>query len=169
MKPALFDIAPTELLLCAVVALVVIGPKDLPRAMRTVGQFVAKVRGVGRHFRSSFDEMVREAELKEMEEAWAKENARIMREHPPEEAHDAAFAQADAAALPAPEPVAHDLPHGSGTVTVAEGSDTASHPAPVATYPAYSTEPVTPVDADATSETPPVPVAKPHIQETERP
>lgn len=98
----MFDIAPTELLLCAVVALVVIGPKDLPRAMRTVGQFVAKVRGVGRHFRSSFDEMVREAELKEMEETWAKENARIMREHPPEEVHDPIPVMTPYNTLPAP-------------------------------------------------------------------
>ena len=98
----MFDIAPTELLLCAVVALVVIGPKDLPRAMRTVGQFVAKVRGVGRHFRSSFDEMVREAELKEMEETWAKENARIMREHPPEEVHDPIPVMTPYSTLPAP-------------------------------------------------------------------
>jgi sec-independent protein translocase protein TatB len=82
------DIAPTELLLCAIVALLVIGPKDLPRAMRTLGQFVSRIRGVGRHFRSGFDEMVRQAEVEEMERAWAKENARIMAEHPPEERHD---------------------------------------------------------------------------------
>ena len=81
----MFDIAPTELLLVAVVALVVIGPKDLPRAMRVVGQWVARARGVARHFRSGFDEMVRQAELEEMEKKWAAENERIMREHP---AHD---------------------------------------------------------------------------------
>ncbi|MFD1950249.1 Sec-independent protein translocase protein TatB [Sphingomonas arantia] len=103
----MFDIAPTELLLCAVVALVVIGPKDLPKAMRTVGQFVAKVRGIGRQFRSGFDEMVREAELKEMEETWAKENARIMREHPPEEIHDADYARGADVVLPPPPP--HDV------------------------------------------------------------
>jgi sec-independent protein translocase protein TatB len=119
VKPALFDIAPQELLLCAVVALVVIGPKDLPRAMRTVGKFVAKVRGVGRHFRSSFDEMVREAELKEMEEAWAKENARIMREHPPEEMHDAAYAATDSAMLPSPE-VIDAAPVADGTIAPAD-------------------------------------------------
>lgn len=78
----MFDIAPTELLLVAVVALVVIGPKDLPRAMRVVGQWVARARGVARHFRSGFDEMVRQAELEEMEKKWAAENERIMREHP---------------------------------------------------------------------------------------
>lgn len=96
----MFDVAPTELLLCAIVALLVIGPKDLPRAMRTVGQFVARVRGVARQFRSGFDEMVRQAELDEMEKAWARENARIMREHPPEEADDAEWARGDHEMLP---------------------------------------------------------------------
>ena len=85
----MFDIAPSELMLIGVVALVVIGPKDLPRAMRFVGQWVGRARGMARHFRSGFDEMVRQAELDEMEKRWASENARIMAEHPsppPEEA-----------------------------------------------------------------------------------
>jgi len=82
----MFDIGWSEMLLCAIVALVVIGPKDLPRAMRTVGHWVGRARGVARHFRSGFDTMVREAELEEMEKKWAAENERIMREHPPEQA-----------------------------------------------------------------------------------
>ncbi|OYY91056.1 MAG: twin arginine-targeting protein translocase TatB [Sphingomonas sp. 28-66-16] len=79
----MFDIAPSELLLVALVALVVIGPKDLPKAMRVVGYWVGRGRGVMRQFRSGFDSMLREAELKEMEERWAAENERIMRDHPP--------------------------------------------------------------------------------------
>ena len=82
----MLDVAPTELLLVAVVALLVIGPKDLPRAMRFVGQWIAKARGVARHFRTGIDEMIRQAELEEMEKKWAAENERIMREHPPEPA-----------------------------------------------------------------------------------
>ena len=78
----MFDIAPTELLLVAVVALVVIGPKDLPRAMRYVGQWMARARGMARHFRSGIDEMMRQAEIEELEKRWAAENARIMAEHP---------------------------------------------------------------------------------------
>lgn len=78
----MFDIASTELLLVAVVALVVIGPKDLPKAMRFVGHWVGRARGTARHFRAGFDEMVRQAELEEMEKKWAAENARIMAEHP---------------------------------------------------------------------------------------
>ncbi|WP_374294233.1 Sec-independent protein translocase protein TatB [Sphingomonas sp.] len=79
----MFDIAPTEFMLVAFVALVVIGPKDLPKAMRVVGYWVGKARGVARQFRQGFDTMVREAELEEMEKRWAAENERIMREHPP--------------------------------------------------------------------------------------
>ncbi|TKD51378.1 Sec-independent protein translocase protein TatB [Sphingomonas baiyangensis] len=95
----MLDFNMTEMLVVAVVALLVIGPKDLPRAMRMVGQWVGKARGVARQFRSGFDAMVREAELSEMETKWAEENARIMREHPPEPA---------ATALPAPHTSADD-------------------------------------------------------------
>jgi sec-independent protein translocase protein TatB len=77
----MFDVAPTEFILFAVVALIVIGPKDLPKAMRVVGRFVGKARGMARHFRSGFDAMIREAELEEMEAKWKAENDRIMREH----------------------------------------------------------------------------------------
>ena len=59
-----------------------IGPKDLPRVMRTVGQWVGRARGMARHFRSGIDTMMREAELEEMEKKWREENERIMREHP---------------------------------------------------------------------------------------
>ena len=78
----MFDIAPTELLIVALVALVVIGPKDLPKVMRTVGQWVGRARGMARHFRSGIDTMIREAELEEMDKKWKEENERIMREHP---------------------------------------------------------------------------------------
>ncbi|URW76901.1 Sec-independent protein translocase protein TatB [Sphingomonas donggukensis] len=83
----MFDVAPTELLLVAIVALLVIGPKDLPRALRFVGHWVGKARGVARQFRSGFDSMVREAEMADMEKKWAEENARIMREHPVDASH----------------------------------------------------------------------------------
>ncbi len=80
----MFDVAPTEFMLVALVALLVIGPKELPRVMRVIGQWVGKARGIARQFRSGFDEMLRESELAEMEQKWQEENARIMAEHPPE-------------------------------------------------------------------------------------
>ena len=78
----MFDVAPTELLLVAVVALVVIGPKDLPRAMRFVGHWVGKARGMARHFRAGLDTMMREAELEELEQKWRAHNEAIMKAHP---------------------------------------------------------------------------------------
>jgi sec-independent protein translocase protein TatB len=78
----MFDIAPTELLLVIVVALVVIGPKDLPKAMRFVGKWMGKARGMARHFRSGLDTMMREAELEELEKQWREQNDAIMREFP---------------------------------------------------------------------------------------
>lgn len=62
----MFDIGWSELLVIAVVAIVVVGPKDLPRALRTVGQWAAKVRGIAREFQSSVDDMIRESELDEL-------------------------------------------------------------------------------------------------------
>ncbi len=64
----LFDIGWPELLLIGVVALVVIGPKDLPRALRTAGFWVRKARTLSREFQSSVDQMIREAELEEVRE-----------------------------------------------------------------------------------------------------
>jgi sec-independent protein translocase protein TatB len=97
----MFDVAPTEFLLVAVIALVVIGPKDLPRVMRVVGQWVAKARGVASQFRSGFDAMVRESELAEMEKKWQDENARIMKEFP---TVDMAPTRPAVESFPAPEP-----------------------------------------------------------------
>jgi sec-independent protein translocase protein TatB len=59
----MFDFAWSELALIAVVALVVIGPKDLPRVMRVVGQWTRRARAIAREFQGSLDQMVREAEL----------------------------------------------------------------------------------------------------------
>lgn len=78
----MFDVAPSELMLLALVALLVIGPKDLPRVMRVVGKWVGKARGVASQFRSGFDDMVRQSEMEEMEKKWREENDRIMREFP---------------------------------------------------------------------------------------
>ena len=78
----MFGIDSGELLVVAIVALLVIGPKDLPRVMRTVGHWVGRARDMARHFRSGIDTMIREAELEEMEKKWREENERIMRAHP---------------------------------------------------------------------------------------
>ncbi|HIG21557.1 MAG TPA: twin-arginine translocase subunit TatB [Henriciella sp.] len=56
----------TEFMLVAIVALIVVGPKDLPLMMRKLGQFVAKGRAMAREFQSAFDDIARQAELDEL-------------------------------------------------------------------------------------------------------
>ncbi|MDR7229269.1 sec-independent protein translocase protein TatB [Caulobacter sp. BE264] len=60
------DIGGTELLIIAAVALIVVGPKDLPLLLRKLGQFVGRMRGMASEFRASFDEMARQSELDEL-------------------------------------------------------------------------------------------------------
>ena len=55
-----------EILVIGLVALLVVGPKDLPLLMRKVGKFMAKARAMANEFRSSFDEMARQSELDEL-------------------------------------------------------------------------------------------------------
>ncbi|MFN3536800.1 MAG: Sec-independent protein translocase protein TatB [Brevundimonas sp.] len=59
-------IGATELLLIGIIALIVVGPKDLPLLMRRVGQFMGKARGMAADFRASFDEMARQSELDDL-------------------------------------------------------------------------------------------------------
>jgi sec-independent protein translocase protein TatB len=100
----MFGIDSGEILIIAVVALVVIGPKDLPRLMRTIGNFVGRARGMAKHFRVGFDAMIREADLEDMEKQWKADNERIMGEHPaPAEGEAWAEPVADPA-LPGPAP-----------------------------------------------------------------
>jgi len=79
----MLDIGATELLLIVIVAVAVIGPKDLPRALRTAGKWIANVRRTSNHFRAGIETMIREAEMEEMQKKWREQNARIMAENPP--------------------------------------------------------------------------------------
>ena len=78
----MFGFDSAEIAIIAVLALIFIGPKELPRVMRTVGYWVGRVRGMARHFTAGIEDMVRQAELEEMEKKWREENERIMRLHP---------------------------------------------------------------------------------------
>lgn len=101
----MFDIGIGELLVILVVAVVVIGPKDLPLAMRTAGRWIGKMRRISGHFRSGIDAMVREAELEDMEKKWKAQNEEIMR-------RSAALTEAEAGAplMTGPPPVAEAPP-----------------------------------------------------------
>ena len=64
----MFDIASSELLLLGLIALVVVGPKDLPKLMRTVGRIINQARAMAGQFRMGLDQMIREAEMAERTE-----------------------------------------------------------------------------------------------------
>ena len=55
-----------ELILIAIVALIVVGPKDLPMLMRSAGRFVAKAKALAGEFTAAFDQMARESEMEEL-------------------------------------------------------------------------------------------------------
>jgi len=78
----MFGVDSSELAVVAILALIFIGPKDLPKVMRTVGYWVGRIRGMAHHFTAGIENMVREAELEEMEKKWREENERIMALHP---------------------------------------------------------------------------------------
>ncbi len=122
----MFGIDSTEFLVIVIIAVIVIGPKDLPRALYKVGQIVGKAQGMARHFRTGIDAMVREVELEELEKKWAQQNKRIMEEHPPE-------ASGEPTPLPAPEThVASDEVPPFVAQSAPERSDSGEHPAFVA-------------------------------------
>jgi len=137
----ILDVNPLELVILGGVALLVIPPKDLPRAMRFAGQWVGRARGLARQFRSGFDDMIREAEFAEMEKKWKAENERIMREFP----QQSDFAQLPAPSDPAPVTIDHE---------------------PVDHAPVMVEQPVITSDPDAAASAEPVapPAAKPRAR-----
>jgi len=78
----MFGVDTSELLVVAVVALLFIGPKELPRAMMTVGRWVGRVRAYASHFTAGVENVIREAELEEMDRKWREENQRILAAYP---------------------------------------------------------------------------------------
>ncbi|MGE0630066.1 MAG: Sec-independent protein translocase protein TatB [Hyphomicrobiaceae bacterium] len=62
----MFDVGWSELLIVGVVALLVVGPKDLPMMLRTIGKYMGMIKRQANEFRAQFDEAMREAELHEL-------------------------------------------------------------------------------------------------------
>lgn len=139
----MFGIDSSEFLLIVIVAVIVIGPKDLPRALYKVGQIVGKAQAMARHFRTGIDAMVREVELEELEKKWARQNQRIMEEHPPETAPPLPAPDDGAAAAPAGKPpfVAESAP--------AEKPPFVAEPAPVEKPPLVAEQPAAGEKGDA--------------------
>ena len=62
----MFDITSSKLLILGIVALLVIGPKDLPALLRTIGKYMGIIKRQAAEFRAQFDEAMRESELHEL-------------------------------------------------------------------------------------------------------
>ena len=65
----MFDIGWSEMAVVALIALIVIGPKELPKAMRSLAKWTRKARSMAREFQSGIDDMVREADLDDARKA----------------------------------------------------------------------------------------------------
>jgi sec-independent protein translocase protein TatB len=65
-----FGIDSTELMIVALAALIFLGPKELPSALRAAGRWVARIRAHARHFSAGLENIVRDAELAELEANW---------------------------------------------------------------------------------------------------
>lgn len=66
----MFDIGWTEMLVISVIAILVVGPKDLPAMLRTVGQFVGKAKRMARDFQSQFDDAIRDSDFDEVRKSF---------------------------------------------------------------------------------------------------
>jgi sec-independent protein translocase protein TatB len=65
----MFDIGWSELLVIAVVAIIVVGPKDLPKLMRSIGHYAGKLRRAASDFQRQFEDAMRESEVEEVRKA----------------------------------------------------------------------------------------------------
>ena len=165
------DVGGLELLVIAAVALIVVGPKDLPVMLRKLGQFTARIRGMANEFRASFDEMARQSELDELrKEVEALRTGQGM--YPLGPQADAAFKEINAGltgpTTPSVDPVA--LPEPVMTPAAAEWPDTATpEPAAVAKPKAKRASPKTAAAKPAARKTPPkakTSAAKPAVKTT---
>lgn len=124
-----------ELLAIAALALIVIGPKDLPVMLRKLGKAVGKMRAMANEFRASFDELARQSELDELrKEIEAMRQAQtydptglVPGVYGPQ--GEAAEAAAAAAYEPAPEPVAEAAPQAEAKPKKPRTAKTAAKPA----------------------------------------
>ncbi|MGB3806408.1 MAG: Sec-independent protein translocase protein TatB [Erythrobacter sp.] len=137
----MFDIGAAELLVIIVVAVIVIGPKDMPLAMRTAGRWIGKVRRVSAHFRTGIDAMVREAELEDMEAKWKARNEEIMKR-----SSLASEADAGAPVMTGPPPVDSKDDALPAPQTTASKMPASQSPTPAPSEPEASEDRVPPAD-----------------------
>jgi sec-independent protein translocase protein TatB len=104
-----------ELMIIGAIALIVVGPKDLPILMRRVGQFVGKMRGMANEFRASFEDLARQSELEDLRkevEAMRNDHRSLTQFNPLGADYNAPefTAHEEPAAEPSPPPVVAEAP-----------------------------------------------------------
>ncbi|MFZ0851877.1 MAG: Sec-independent protein translocase protein TatB [Hyphomicrobiaceae bacterium] len=146
----MFDITSSKLLILGIVALLVIGPKDLPALLRTIGKYMGIIKRQAAEFRAQFDEAMRESELADLKkdvESLGREAEQSMRaaeqsmEKDLAQANDSVAAALDtSASVPAPEPAQAVLDEAAGPVDAAPNplNGTGAHAEIAAAQPADS-------------------------------
>ncbi len=104
----MFDIGWSELLVIGVVAIIVVGPKELPRLMRTFGHYMGKVRHMAADFQRQFEDAVRDSEIDEVRKAM----------------HDVHAQASDLATAPVDKPLMTPLPKPSALASAAPAPET---------------------------------------------
>jgi sec-independent protein translocase protein TatB len=154
----MFDIGWSELLLIGIIALIAIGPKELPGALRTLGQWMAKIRRMASEFQGQFQEAMREAEIdqlkKEMDDMAAKATDYAQFDPIDDVRRDIENSDGDLPSLDEPStPGATTETQPEDVTTSQPPSDTTAAASPPPSEPATVSAAPEPVTADAKPET----------------
>jgi sec-independent protein translocase protein TatB len=106
----MFDIGWSELLVIGVVAIIVVGPKELPRLMRTFGHYLGKVRHMAADFQRQFEEAVRDSEIDEVRKAMQDFHAEVSDVTPRGTVDKPLMMPSPAEPVPTPPPAEAALP-----------------------------------------------------------
>jgi sec-independent protein translocase protein TatB len=150
----LLDFGWSELMLIGIVALVVIGPKDLPKALRVAGFWVRKARTLSREFQSSVEQMVREAELDEMRQE-LKKASEIDLDKEFRQAVDPTGSLAESLKPPELPNFSQSAPLTAGDPQTVTEIATTDHAAPAIAPPDTAAPAIAPPDTTAATITPP--------------
>ena len=153
----MFDLTSSKLLILGIVALLVVGPKDLPMLLRTIGKYMGMIRRQAAEFRSQFDEAMRESELDQIRkdvETLGRETEGTLRDAESSLNKEMTSVEQDvksALDTAVPDPIASDVHydgHSAGDSPVHSAGTNGHEPAKPADTPDLS--PVATVDAAAT-------------------
>ncbi|MEO0679526.1 MAG: Sec-independent protein translocase protein TatB [Pseudomonadota bacterium] len=136
----MFDIGWSELLVLGALALIVVGPKDLPGMLRTLGQLAGKARRMAREFQTSMEDAARDAdmgkEMRDMQTSMADWNSKIGADAPRKYAEkfmagdDKAASNAPVPTKPGPTPIETEVETGAATGAGSPAGDAPTGPAP---------------------------------------